>query len=77
GDLVATVECAGANRMTGRVEMRAADPEHMAGTVDMTYGARDTLQLLTHSDITARWLGSECGNATASNSRHHQEHIRK
>jgi len=59
-DLVATVECSGANRMNGRITMHAADPEHMNGTADMTYGAVDKLQLQTHSEITSRWLKADC-----------------
>ncbi len=69
--LVANLECTGANKMAGHVELHAVDPERMKGTVDMIYGASDKLQLLTHSDITARWLGSDCGTVTANNARHH------
>jgi len=56
----ARIECKGANNMTGTVSMRAADTEHMTGVVDMTFGAPDRVQLLTHSEITARWLGANC-----------------
>jgi hypothetical protein len=62
-DVVASVECRGANKMVGTVKMHAADPEHMAGRIDMTYGASDKLQLLTHSEISARWLQADCGKA--------------
>ena len=67
GDLVASINCAGANAMTGRVEMHAADPEHMGGRVDMIYGAAGRLQLATRSDVASRWLGSDCGKVVASN----------
>jgi hypothetical protein len=59
-DLAATLECDGVNSMTGRVEMHAADPEHMSGTVNMTYGAAGSLQMKTHSSIQARWLTGDC-----------------
>ena len=59
-NLVAKIECRGANKMIGTVEMHAADPEHMSGTVKMTYGPSDHLQLLTYSEITSRWIRSNC-----------------
>jgi hypothetical protein len=59
-DQVANIECKGANPMTGKVEMHAVDPEHMTGHIEMTYGAKDKLQLLTRSEVTAKWLGSDC-----------------
>jgi hypothetical protein len=59
-DLVAKIECQGANKMTGTVEMHAADPEHMSGTVKMIYGPSGSLQLLTSSEITSRWIRSDC-----------------
>lgn len=62
-DVVATINCRGANKMTGNIEMHAADPEHMSGKVDMTYGASGKLQLFTHSEITAVWLKDDCGAA--------------
>lgn len=68
-DLVVNLECSGVNAMTGRLKMHAVDPEHMGGTVDMTYGAGDNLQLLNRSDITARWLSSDCVKVTADNHR--------
>lgn len=67
-DLVANLECSGANKMAGRVEMHAADPERLTGTVDMVYGGSDKLQMLTHSDIAARWLASACGKTMAADS---------
>lgn len=66
-DLDAKLECSGANAMTGRILIHAADPENMSGTVDMTYGAGDNLQLLNRSVITARWLGSDCVKVTVDN----------
>jgi len=71
GDLVANLQCSGANAMTGRIEMHAADREHMSGTIEMTYGAGDKMQLLNRGDITARWLTSDCGKLSASNRRSH------
>ncbi len=63
-DVAAAISCRGANSMTGNIEMHAADPEHMSGKVDMTYGASGKLQLFTHSEITAVWLKDDCGVAT-------------
>lgn len=60
-DVAGTIECAGANKMTGKVRMHADDAEHMTGTADMTYGAPERLQLLTHSEIKSRWLKADCG----------------
>lgn len=60
-DVVANIECRGANKMTGKVSMHAADQEHMNGVVDMTYGPAERMQLITHSEITSRWLKAECG----------------
>lgn len=60
-DVVANIECRGANKMTGKVRMHANDPENMNGVVDMTYGDPDRVQLLTHSEIKSRWLKAECG----------------
>jgi len=70
-DLIATVECNGANPMTGSISMHAADQENMNGTVDMTYGVSDKLQLQTHSEITGRWLKADCGDVTRKLSQHH------
>jgi hypothetical protein len=70
-DLDATMECSGANKMTGTVKMHADDPEHLTGTVAMIYGESGTLQLQTTSDITARWLGSDCGTIATKKSRRH------
>lgn len=58
---VAKINCKGANPMLGKVEMRAEDPEHMAGNIEMTYGAFNKLQLLTRSKISSKWLSSDCG----------------
>jgi hypothetical protein len=71
GDLVADLHCAGVNAMTGRIEMHAADPEHMSGKVAMTYGAGDKLQLLNRSEVNARWVKADCGTVTARNVRNH------
>jgi len=70
-DLAATLQCDGANNMTGRVEMHAADPEHMSGTVDMIYGAAGSLQMKTHSSIQARWLTGDCRNAVSTSGKTH------
>jgi len=70
-DLIANLQCSGANGMTGRIEIHAADPEHMSGKIQMTYGAEDKLQLLNRSEVNARWIKSECGTVTARNSRNH------
>ena len=70
-DLAATLECDGANNMTGRVEMHAADPEHMSGTVDMIYGAAGSLQMKTHSSIQSRWLTGDCRNAAGTSGKSH------
>lgn len=60
-DLVARIECKeGANPMKGKVEMHAVNEETMTGKSEMLYGAPDRLQLLTKSDITAKWLGANC-----------------
>jgi hypothetical protein len=69
-NLIATVECTGANSVTGRVEMHATDEEHMSGTVTMTYGPADKMQLRTNSDISARWLGSDCSAGSARTRNH-------
>jgi hypothetical protein len=47
--------------MTGTVKMHAADPEHMSGSVEMTYGSAEGMQLLTRSEIDSQWLKSDCG----------------
>lgn len=60
---VAQVDCQGANPMSGAVEMKAIDPEHMTGRIEMIYGAADRLQMRTVSSITSRWLRADCGNA--------------
>lgn len=60
-DVVASISCSGINPMTGSIEMHAADPEHMSGKVDMTYGDKGSLQLFTHSEITATWVKADCG----------------
>jgi hypothetical protein len=60
-DVKATIECrGGANPMTGTVEMHAVNEESMTGKSEMLYGAPDRLQLLTKSDISAKWLGANC-----------------
>lgn len=66
-DLVANLHCSGANAMTGRIEMHAADPERMSGIVQMTYGAEDRQQLLNRNIISARWVKGDCGTVTAQN----------
>ncbi len=58
--LVASVQCSGANQLSGTVSMQALDPEHMTGSVDITYGQADRLQVLTHSEISSRWLQADC-----------------
>jgi Spy/CpxP family protein refolding chaperone len=65
-DQLANIECKGANPMTGKVAMHALDPEHMTGQIEMTYGAKDKLQLLTRSDVTAKWLSSDCSKAATA-----------
>lgn len=61
GELVARLECrGGANPMQGRVEMHAVDERTLRGRAEMTYGAADRMQLLTRSEISARWLGAQC-----------------
>jgi hypothetical protein len=59
-EVVATVECRGANQMMGTVQMHATNPEHMTGTVEMTYGPSEGLQLLTRTEINSRWIQSNC-----------------
>lgn len=59
-ELVASVQCHGANQLTGSVTMQAHNPESMTGTVDMTYGPADRLQVLTHSEISSRWIQTDC-----------------
>lgn len=66
-DVAASIECRGANKMVGKVEMHAADAEHMTGKIDMTYGASDKLQLLSHSEVSARWLQADCGKVVTKN----------
>jgi len=56
----AWVDCKGANPMTGMVRMQAADTEHITGTIEMTYGPANGLQMLSASQITARWLTGAC-----------------
>jgi hypothetical protein len=70
-DLIATVECIGENIMSGRIAMHASDPEHMNGTVEVTYGAPGRLQLQTNSKITGRWLKAECGSMTGKTAHGH------
>jgi uncharacterized protein with NAD-binding domain and iron-sulfur cluster len=60
-ELVASVECRGANRMTGTVRMHAVDSEHMSGVVEMTYGSAGQLQMMTRSELTSKWLKADCG----------------
>ena len=70
-DLTATMECSGANKMAGTVKMHANSPEQLNGTVDMIYGDSGKLQLQTTSEITARWIKSDCGTiATKKPHRH-------
>jgi len=60
-DVKATIECrGGANPMIGKVEMHAVNEESMTGKSEMLYGAPERLQLLTKSDISAKWLGTAC-----------------
>jgi hypothetical protein len=60
-DLTARIECPqGANPMTGKVQMHAVNDETMTGKSEMLYGAPNKLQLLTKSDISAKWLGANC-----------------
>ena len=65
-DLIAAVECRGANKMVGTVKMHADDPEHMSGIVEMTYGPADRMQLYSRSVIESRWIRSDCGVASGS-----------
>ena len=46
--------------MTGKVQMHAVNEETMTGKSEMLYGTPDRLQLLTKSDISAKWLGANC-----------------
>ena len=70
-DLAATMECSGVNKMSGDVAMHADDPENLKGTLKMLYGNKGEMQMQTTSDITARWLGSDCGTiATKKTGRH-------
>lgn len=60
-DIKANIDCrGGANPMKGKVEMHAVNEEAMTGKSEMLYGAPDRLQLLTKSDISAKWLGANC-----------------
>lgn len=60
-DIRAAIECrGGANPMSGKVEMHAVGDTAMTGKSEMLYGAPDRLQLLTRSEITAKWLGAQC-----------------
>jgi hypothetical protein len=60
-DVKASIDCkGGANPMSGKVEMHAVNEETMTGKSEMLYGAADRLQLLTKSDISAKWLGTAC-----------------
>jgi hypothetical protein len=70
-DLAAILECDGANSMTGRVQMHAADPEHMSGAVEMTYGAAGSLQMKTYSSIQARWLTGDCRKVVGTSGKTH------
>lgn len=70
-DVVATIECRGANRMTGNIAMHAADEVHMTGKVDMTYGESGKLQLFTRSEITSTWIAADCGTAPKASGKHH------
>ncbi len=65
-ELVAAVECRGANNMVGTVKMHADDSEHMSGVVEMTYGPADRMQLYSRSVIESRWIKSDCGVANGS-----------
>jgi hypothetical protein len=58
---VVNLDCKGGNPMAGKVELHATDAEHMTGSIDMTYGPKEKLQMLAHTDITSHWLGEECG----------------
>lgn len=70
-DVKASIECrGGANPMSGRMEMHAVDEQTMTGKSEMLYGAPDRLQLLTKSDISAKWLGAACQVAPAKAARH-------
>lgn len=62
-DLEGSIDCKGANPMTGTVSMHAKDSEHMTGRIDMIYGPPSRLQLFTRSEVTAKWLGSDCTKA--------------
>ncbi len=70
-DVVATLKCSGANNMTAKIKMHAADEEHISGKVDMTYGDKGKLQLFTHSEITANWLKADCGAVGKSKQKTH------
>lgn len=70
-DVSATIECRGANLMTGTVAMHAADEVHMSGKVDMTYGESGKLQLFTHSDIRSTWVAADCGTAPKAAGKYH------
>lgn len=62
--MVARLECRGANPMQGQVEMKAPDPEHMNGLATMTYGAPERMQLMTRTEISARWVSADCSAAS-------------
>jgi hypothetical protein len=65
-DLQASIECrGGANPMSGKLAMHAVSDEAMTGRSEMLYGAPERLQLLTRSDISAKWLGARCVVAPA------------
>jgi DNA gyrase/topoisomerase IV subunit A len=69
-DLSATMECSGVNKMSGDVVLHAADPENLNGTVKMLYGNKGEMQMLTTSDITARWVGNDCSKIVSTQSKH-------
>lgn len=69
-DLTATMECSGINKMSGDVAMHADDPEHLKGIVSMIYGNKGEMQMLTTSDITARWIGDDCSKIVNSKKKH-------
>ncbi|WP_295623147.1 DUF3617 family protein [uncultured Lamprocystis sp.] len=57
---VARIECAGANPLVGTVQIRAVDPEHIAGSIEIAYGPADRMQMSTLSELTSRWLADDC-----------------
>lgn len=55
------MECRGEHPMTGDVRFEALSRERVRGNADMTIGGGPR-PMKVHSTMTARWLGSDCGN---------------